>query len=134
MDLIFDARIAGDAGRVSVIWLVGCYVLLSVAEVLLAPLGLALVTQLAPPRRMSCAIGLWFASVAVGNGLTDAVGVRWGRWPNHRYFAVLALLSLGAAFLLWTRLRCLEVLLRRTTSPSASTSSSAQASPNSDAE
>lgn len=48
----------GDFGRVHVAWLSGCYLLLSVAESQLAPLGLALVSQLAPPRKLSCGIGL----------------------------------------------------------------------------
>jgi len=106
----------GDTGRVHIGWLAGCYLLLSVAEVQLAPLGLALVTQLAPPGKMSCAVGLWFASVALGNGLTGALGLLWGRWPIHRYFALLALLSIDAALALWTRLRGLEALLRRSSS------------------
>ena len=104
----------GDIGRVDAAWLTGCYALLSVAEVQLAPLGLALVCQLAAPRKLSCAIGLWFASVALGNSLTGVLGLLWGRWPNHRYFGLLGVLSVGAVVLLWMRLPRLEALLRRT--------------------
>lgn len=102
----------GDTGRVGSAWLVGCYVLLTLGEMLLWPMGLALLTRLAPPQRTSQMIGLWFASTALGNGLTGALGLLWTRWPHHLYFALLILLTLGAAVGLLVRLRPLEQLLR----------------------
>jgi POT family proton-dependent oligopeptide transporter len=93
----------GDTGRVSSAWLIGCYVLLSIAEILLAPLGMSLVTRLAPRDKAARAVGLWFASSAVGNGLAALLALGWERWPHHRYFAVLALVSLAAAAALYRR-------------------------------
>jgi len=95
----------GDAGRVSGAWLLGCYVLLSIAEVLLAPLGVSLITRLAPPHKTAQAVGLWFASSALGSVLAAVFGLCWDRWSHHRYFALLALLSLGSAIVLWVRRR-----------------------------
>ena len=87
----------GDAGRVSSARLIGCDLLLSIAEILLAPLGMSLVTRLAPRDKAARAVGLWFASSAVGNGLAALLALGWDRWPHHRYFTVLALVSLAAA-------------------------------------
>ncbi|PSM32189.1 MFS transporter [Haliangium sp. UPWRP_2] len=95
----------GDVGRVSGTWLLGCYVLLSLAEILLAPLGVSLVTRLAPQHKATQAVGLWFAGSAVGNGLAALLGLCWDRWPHHRYFALLAVLSLTAAAGLLSRRR-----------------------------
>ncbi len=103
----------GDAARVSPAWLTGCYGLLSVAELLLGPFGMSLVTRIAPPNRTGQAVGLWFAAAAVGNVAAGGIGLLWGRWPNHRYFALLALTSLGAAVVLFAWLRRLEAILRR---------------------
>ena len=50
------------------------YALLSLAEILLAPLGISLVTRLAPRHKAAQAVGLWFAGSAVGNGLAAALG------------------------------------------------------------
>ena len=93
----------GDTGRVSSAWLIGCYLLLSLAEILLAPLGMSLVTRFAPRDKAARAVGLWFASSAVGNGLTALLALGWDRWPHHRYFAALALVSLAAAAALMRR-------------------------------
>jgi POT family proton-dependent oligopeptide transporter len=101
----------GDTSRVNPGWLTGCYLLLSVAELLLGPFGMSLVTQTAPPNRTGQAVGLWFAAAAVGNVAAGGLGLLWGRWPNHRYFALLALASLGAAVVLLTRLSSLERLI-----------------------
>jgi POT family proton-dependent oligopeptide transporter len=111
--LVEACRRGGDTGRVSLWWLSSSYLLLSLAEVRLSPLGLALITQLAPPRLASRAVGLWFLVIALSNGLTGALGLLWGRWPNHRYFGLLALLSLGAGAILLMRLSSLSALLRR---------------------
>ena len=95
--------LGGDTSRVSSAWLIGCYLLLSLAEILLAPLGMSLVTRLAPRDKAARAVGLWFASSAVGNGLAALLALGWDRWPHHRYFASLAILSLGAAAALMRR-------------------------------
>lgn len=101
----------GDTSRVGLGWLGGCYVLLTLGELLLAPMGLALVTRLAPRERAARLVALWFAAVAVGNGLAGALGPVWTRWPHHRYFALLAALTLLAAAVLLGRLERLERLL-----------------------
>jgi POT family proton-dependent oligopeptide transporter len=101
----------GDEGQVGLLWLSGSYVLLTLGELLLAPMGLALVTRLAPPERASRMVALWCVATAVGNTLAGALGLLWTRWPHHRYFALLAILSLGATAVLLATLRRLEQLL-----------------------
>ena len=106
----------GDLGHVSGAWLVGCYLLLSLAEVLFAPLGVSLLTQLAPKHKAAQAVGLWFAGSAIGNGLAGLLGLCWDRWPHHRYFAALAAVSLAAAVPLLLRRRHLDWLTALTVS------------------
>ena len=106
----------GDLGRVSGTWLIGCYLLLSLAEVFLAPLGVSLLTRLAPKHKAAQAVGLWFAGSAIGNGLAGALGLCWDRWPHHGYFAALAAVSLAAAVPLLLRRRHLDWLTALTVS------------------
>lgn len=50
--------------------LVACYVLQSIGELCLSPIGLSMVTKLAPVRVVGLAMGGWFLSVATGNNLS----------------------------------------------------------------
>jgi POT family proton-dependent oligopeptide transporter len=50
--------------------LVLCYVLQSIGELCLSPIGLSMVTKLAPVRFVGLAMGAWFLSVATGNNLS----------------------------------------------------------------
>ena len=47
-----------------------CYVLQTVGELCLSPIGLSMVTKLAPPRLVGLAMGGWFLSLAVGGNLS----------------------------------------------------------------
>lgn len=105
----------GDSGRVSPAWLVGCYMLLSLAEMLLAPLSVSLLTQLAPKDRAAQAVGLWFAATAAGNVLAGGLGLLWGSWLHHQYFALLALASLVAGAVLLLGLPDVDQIIARRT-------------------
>ena len=45
--------------------LTACYVLQTIGELCLSPIGLSIVTKLAPPRLVGVAMGGWFLSMAV---------------------------------------------------------------------
>lgn len=107
----------GDTGRVSAVWLGCCYLLMSVAELLLGPLGAALLTRIAPPHRTAQTVGLWYAAAAVGNVAAGALGLWWESWPHHLYFALLSMISLGAAVALFILLPGLKRLLVAQTLP-----------------
>ncbi|GAA3932006.1 peptide MFS transporter [Luteimonas lutimaris] len=50
--------------------LVLCYVLQTAGELCLSPIGLSMVTKLAPLRMVGLAMGGWFLSTAIGNNLS----------------------------------------------------------------
>jgi len=52
-------------GNASAYWLVGTYVLCTFGELCLSPVGLSMVSKLAPPRYVSLLMGVWFLSSAV---------------------------------------------------------------------
>jgi POT family proton-dependent oligopeptide transporter len=53
--------------RVSPWWLIGLYFLQMLGELNLSPVGLSMVTKLAPPRIVGFMMGIWFLATAVGN-------------------------------------------------------------------
>lgn len=50
-----------------------CYVMQTVGELCLSPIGLSMVTKLAPPRWVGLAMGGWFLSLAEGGSLSGFV-------------------------------------------------------------
>ena len=55
------------AGRVSPLWLVIVYLFHTIGELCLSPVGLSVVTKLAPARVVGLMMGVWFTSIALGN-------------------------------------------------------------------
>jgi proton-dependent oligopeptide transporter, POT family len=88
-----------EARRVSPMWLIVGYLILSLGELCLSPMGLSLVSKVAPPRMRGVMMGGWFVATAIGNKLT-AIGVYWEIWSHAKFFLVLALMALGMAILL----------------------------------
>jgi POT family proton-dependent oligopeptide transporter len=65
----------GDASvKTSMIWLVGAYFFHTIGELCLSPIGLSMVTKLAPLRLASLMMGAWFGFTALANYLAGFVG------------------------------------------------------------
>ncbi len=68
--IMTQASHAADGGNlVSPMWLVVVYVVLTLGELMLSPIGLSMITKLAPTKLGSVVMGLWMASFAAGNYL-----------------------------------------------------------------
>ena len=67
------AGFASD-GRVSPLWLIGLYLLFTVGELMLSPVGLSTMTRIAPKRMTGFVLGLWFLAAAFGNKLAGDIG------------------------------------------------------------
>jgi len=78
--------------KVSVMWLVYYYLIITVGELCLSPMGLSLVTKLSPKRFVGLMMGGWFLSVAIGNKLSGFIS---GLPATTLMFLILA----GAIFL-----------------------------------
>ena len=63
----------GQDGETSSYWLVGSYFLQTIGELLLSPIGLAMITILSPKHLVGMMMGVWFltqaAAFAIGGGL-----------------------------------------------------------------
>lgn len=97
--MYFAAKAGGDFGRVSPWWLIGAYAVISLGELMLSPMGLSLVSKVAPPRMRGVMMGGWFVATAVGNKLT-AIGVYWDVWLHSTFFAVLGSMALAMSIVL----------------------------------
>ena len=57
--------------------LISTYLILTFAELLLSPIGISLVTKVAPPKYRGMMMGGWFVATALGNKLVSIPGHMW---------------------------------------------------------
>jgi proton-dependent oligopeptide transporter, POT family len=93
--------------RVSPIWLVAAYMVISLGELMLSPMGLSLVSKVAPARMRGLMMGGWFVATAIGNKLT-VIGVLWTRWYHSSFWLLCSLSALGMALVLLAVLQPLK--------------------------
>jgi len=102
------ARAGGDAGRVSPWWLISAYGTITLGELMLSPMGLSLVSKVAPPRLRGVMMGGWFTANAAGNYLVGTIGVQWTVWSHARFFLTVALLAAAVSALLFAIMKPLS--------------------------
>lgn len=100
---IISHSMMGASGGAGPIWLVTTYLLHTLGELCLSPVGMSATTRLAPKRYAGQAMGLWFTSLAMGNLLASQLaGDVSGAGPRElaAYFARMFEYGAGAAVLL----------------------------------
>jgi proton-dependent oligopeptide transporter, POT family len=81
---------------VSFSWLVFFSLLLTIGELYLSPIGLSLVTKLAPARMVSMMMGVWFLSAFIGNYAAGFLGHYWETISKDLFFLMMATIALAA--------------------------------------
>lgn len=93
--------------RVSPLWLILAYGIVTLGELMLSPMGLSLVSKVAPIRMRGLLMGGWFVATAIGNKLT-MIGIYWDKWYQSSFFAVLGACALVMAVVLVLLLKPLK--------------------------
>lgn len=93
--------------RVSPFWLIFAYMIVTLGELMLSPMGLSLVSKVAPISKRGLLMGGWFVATAIGNKLTQ-IGVYWDIWLQSSFFIVLAGMALVMAVVLFAILKPLK--------------------------
>jgi len=92
----------GGEVRVSPLWLIATYGIISVGELCLSPMGLSLVSKLAPQRVTALMMGGWFLATSLGNKLAGVVGGLWEQVDSlETIFWINGISALGAAALIF---------------------------------
>jgi POT family proton-dependent oligopeptide transporter len=104
--LMSQAAGIADTGKlVSPLWLVIVYVILTLGELMLSPIGLSMITKLAPKKLVSVVMGLWMASFAAGNYFAGIMENILHKYDLELYpFISMIMLGTGLAILLLTPL------------------------------
>ncbi|HEX5702845.1 MAG TPA: peptide MFS transporter [Pyrinomonadaceae bacterium] len=93
--------------HVSGFWLFLGYMIVTLGELMLSPMGLSLVSKVAPISIRGLMMGGWFVATAIGNKLTQ-IGVYWDIWLQSSFFLVLACMALFMAIVLAVLLKPLK--------------------------
>jgi dipeptide/tripeptide permease len=93
------------AAKTSMMWLAIYYLVITVGELCLSPMGLSLVTKLSPKRYVGLMMGGWFLATAIGNKMSGFIS---GLEPSATMFIVLAVAILGVAAFIYVLLPRLD--------------------------
>ena len=91
------------AGKVGPSWLVTVYLLHTIGELCLSPVGLSTVTKLAPPKLVGLMMGVWFLSISLGNYTGGVIAGNFDETAEGalvKLFGYVALITIGAGGLL----------------------------------
>ena len=71
--LVWGSRFAGPDFKVGLWWLAGLYLIHSVAELCISPVGLSMITKLSIARIVGLMMGVWFLSISVAQYVAGVV-------------------------------------------------------------
>jgi proton-dependent oligopeptide transporter, POT family len=109
--LIPAGAIAQGGVKISPLWLVGCYFIEELGELCLSPVGLSVVTKLAPTRIVGVMLGVFFLSNALGNKLAGWSAGFISTTPLPTLFGATAAVTLGAAVVMFLLIRPVQRLM-----------------------
>ena len=97
-----------DSDRVSSYWLISIYLVLTVAELFLSPMGLSFVSKVAPSRFQGLMQGGWLLATAVGNKLLFIGTLLWDKVQLWQLWLVFIICCLTSAAFIFSILKRLE--------------------------
>ena len=110
MGLTSPGKLDGGVSEnlVSPFWLINTYLILTVAELFLSPIGISFVSKVAPPKYKGLAQGGWLGATAFGNLAAGLIGVLWDKIELWQFFSILVVMCLLSATFIFSILKRLE--------------------------
>ncbi|TAL58634.1 MAG: MFS transporter [Bacteroidetes bacterium] len=97
-----------ELDRVSPYWLISSYLILTIAELFLSPMGLSFVSKVAPSRFQGLMQGGWLLATAVGNKLLVVGTILWDKVSLSTLWLVFILCCLVSATFIFSIIKRLE--------------------------
>jgi POT family proton-dependent oligopeptide transporter len=99
--------------KTSPYWLWGTYFVFTVSELLLSPIGLSLVSKLAPARLTALLMGGWFLSTSIGGKLAGVMTSFWDDFTDKKvFFLILVISAFIGGILIFSRLKSLNSIVK----------------------
>lgn len=97
-------------------WLWATYFVFTVSEVFLSPIGLSLVSKLAPARLTALMMGGWFLSTSIGGKIAGVMTSFWDDFTDKKmFFLILVIAAFIGGILIYSRLKSLNQIVREKT-------------------
>lgn len=111
--MILAATAAASGQKVSPLWLVLTYLLHTVGELCLSPVGLSAMTKLAPARVTGLMMGVWFLASSVGNKIAGTVAGLTEKFSGQQIFGTVAVVALFFALVMALLVRPIKRMMAR---------------------
>lgn len=93
-------------------WLFVYFVVITIGELYLSPIGLSLVSKIAPARMISTMMGLWLGTSFIGNFVAGWLGSFWSSTDKMSFFIMIAAVAAIAGGVIWSFNRPLKGILQ----------------------
>ena len=97
-----------DVNIMSPLWLITTYLIVTLAELLISPMGQSFVSKVAPPRFRGVMMGGWFVATALGSYGSGLLGKFYSDFAHHQYFLILTALLMVSVVLVRLFMKRLE--------------------------
>ncbi|MBX9424860.1 MULTISPECIES: peptide MFS transporter [Streptomyces] len=108
---IVPMGMAGDGSLVSPMWLVSIYMIQTIGELCLSPVGLSVTTKMAPRKYASQMMGVWFLAVTAGDCTTGLLSLAGVDLNGTGIIALQAALAVGAGFAVFMYRKKVQALM-----------------------
>jgi len=98
------------------IWLFMTYGIFTISELFLSPIGLSLVSKLAPTRTTALMMGGWFLSTSLGGKAAGIMASFWDSFTDKSiFFLILTVAAFIGGVLIFSRIKSLNAIVREKT-------------------
>ena len=97
-----------EIDRVSPYWLMSSYLILTIAELFLSPIGLSFVAKVAPVRFQGLMQGGWLLATAIGNKFLFVGSLMWGKIELYMLWGIFIICCILAAIFIFSIMKRLE--------------------------
>jgi POT family proton-dependent oligopeptide transporter len=102
--------------KTSMAWLLSTYGIFSVGELLISPIGLSMVSKLAPARLTALMMGAWFLINSMAGKISGLMGSLWDKFDDKgNYFLILFFSALASAVIMVFMVKWLARVVREMT-------------------
>lgn len=102
--------------KTNMLWLISTYAIFTIGELLISPIGLSMVSKLAPARLTALMMGAWFLVNAMAGKISGMMASYWDVFTDKRqYFLILFVAAMVSAGIIFMMVKWLHAVVREKT-------------------